>query len=275
MISHLTSYGLEHIFDLTKYFQPFSARTHMLLNANTLSSLEIYKNQTDYTETGSLFWCVDRTKTRFGKRLLRNWVGRPLLDKAMLEARLEAVEEVLERKNANIEKLKTLLGKVQYDLEKGLIRIYYGRANRPELLAILQALRRIASEFPIFSSPSDAGFRSTQLNRAMASLPLIRADVEGFLDVFNHQAAAKDDKYNFFKDELGEYDDIASYKCLIADDEHELNEHLKEIAAALGVKKKVYCTVAGIEYLIEVDNNKKDLSKVPASWIKVSGYVSF
>src|SRR5690606_11730510 len=198
----LTSYGLEHIFDLTKYFQPFSARTHMLLNANTLSSLEIYKNQTDYTETGSLFWCVDRTKTRFGKRLLRNWVGRPLLERTMLEARLEAVEEVLERKNPNIEKLKTLLGKVQYDLEKGLIRIYYGRANRPELLAILQALRRIASEFPTFSSPSDAGFRSTQLNRAMASLPLIRADVEGFLDVFNHQAAAKDDKYNFFKDEL-------------------------------------------------------------------------
>lgn len=271
MIKHLTDYGLEHIFDLTKYFQPFSARSHMLLNANTLSSLEIYKNQTDYTEAGSLFWCVDRTKTRFGKRLLRNWVGRPLLDKKLLESRLAAVEEVLERKNPNIEKLKSLLGKVQYDLEKGLIRIYYGRCGRPELLAILQALRRMASEFPLMENPSEAGFRSEELNRAVSSLPLIRKDVEEFLNVFNHQAAAKDDKYNFFNDEMGDYDDIASYKCLIADDEHELNEHLREIAKALDVKSKKYMTVSGVEYLIEVDNNKKDLAKVPASWIKVNG----
>lgn len=52
MIGHLTEYGLEHVFDLTKYFQPFGARSHMLLNGNTLTSLEIYKNQTDHTGKG-------------------------------------------------------------------------------------------------------------------------------------------------------------------------------------------------------------------------------
>ncbi|KAH0013327.1 DNA mismatch repair protein msh-3, partial [Aureobasidium melanogenum] len=35
MITHLTDYGLEHVFDLTKNFQSFSARSHMLLNGNT------------------------------------------------------------------------------------------------------------------------------------------------------------------------------------------------------------------------------------------------
>jgi DNA mismatch repair protein MSH3 len=81
MITYLSDYGLEHVFDLTKYFQPFSARSYMMLNGNTLSSLEIYQNQTDYTSKGSLFWTMDRTKTRFGQRLLRKWVGRPLIDK--------------------------------------------------------------------------------------------------------------------------------------------------------------------------------------------------
>lgn len=64
MISHMTEYGLEHVFDLTKYFQSFSTRSHMLLNGNTLTSLEIYQNQTDHSSRGSLFWTLDKTQTR-------------------------------------------------------------------------------------------------------------------------------------------------------------------------------------------------------------------
>ena len=128
MITHLTEYGLEHVFDLTKYFQPFGARTHMLLNGNTLTSLEIYHNQTDYSTKGSLFWCLDRTRTRFGQRLLRKWVGRPLLDKSQLNERVAAVEELKDGNGSTIvHRLKNLLSKIKLDLEKTLIRIYYGK----------------------------------------------------------------------------------------------------------------------------------------------------
>ena len=130
MITHLTDYGLEHVFDLTKYFQSFSGRSHMLLNGNTLSSLEIYRNQTDYTTKGSLLWTLDRTKTKFGRRLLRNWVGRPLLDRVRLEERVQAVEEMARGGDGpKLEQLKGLLAKISYDLEKGLIRIYYGKVR--------------------------------------------------------------------------------------------------------------------------------------------------
>lgn len=129
LIKHLSDYRLEHVLDLTKYFQSFSTRSHMLLNGNTLSSLEIYRNQTDYTTKGSLFWTLDRTKTKFGRRLLRKWVGRPLLDKKQLEERIDAVGEMRESRDPKLEKLKELLGKISYDLEKGLIRIYYGKVG--------------------------------------------------------------------------------------------------------------------------------------------------
>lgn len=79
-IDYLTQFGLEHVLHLTKYFTHFSARTHMLLNGNTLANLEIYRNSTNFTEQGSLFWILNRTMTRFGKRMLRKWVGRPLVD---------------------------------------------------------------------------------------------------------------------------------------------------------------------------------------------------
>jgi len=130
MITHMSEYGLEHVFDLTKYFQSFSARSHMLLNGTTLTSLEIYQNQTDHSEKGSLFWTLDRTKTRFGQRLLRKWVGRPLLVQAQLEERISAVEELLQGEStAKVDKVKHLLAQIKSDLEKSLIRIYYGKVG--------------------------------------------------------------------------------------------------------------------------------------------------
>lgn len=128
MIKHLAESGLDHVFELMKYFQSFSARSHMLLNGNTLINLEIYQNQTDFTAKGSLFWTLDRTKTRFGQRLLRKWVGRPLVDKSELEERVGAVEEFLNpERSTTVDRLTRLLSRVKIDLEKVLIRVYYGR----------------------------------------------------------------------------------------------------------------------------------------------------
>ena len=129
MITHMSDYGLEHVFDLTKYFQSFSARSHMVLNGTTLTSLEIYQNQTDHSERGSLFWTLDRTKTRFGRRLLRKWVGRPLLIKTELEDRIGAVEELKSgERTVKIDKIKHALSQIKCDLERILIRVYYGKA---------------------------------------------------------------------------------------------------------------------------------------------------
>ena len=137
MIKQMSAFGLEHVFDLTKYFQSFSARSHMLLNGTTLTSLEIYQNQTDHSEKGSLFWTLDRTKTRFGHRLLRKWVGRPLLMKRDLEERIAAVEELLGGEHTvKVDKIKGLLSQVKNDLEKSLIRIYYGKVRTVPLILV-------------------------------------------------------------------------------------------------------------------------------------------
>lgn len=138
MIKHMEEYGLEHVFDLTKYFQSFSARSHMLLNGTTLASLELYQNQTDHTGKGSLFWALDRTQTRFGQRLLRTWVGRPLLDKSKLEERTSAIEELKGgERSITVDKLKSLMSKIKTDLEKSLIRIYYGKVHNLQSRSLL------------------------------------------------------------------------------------------------------------------------------------------
>ena len=111
-------------------------------------------------------------------------------------------------------------------------------------------------------------FQSPIINDAIAALPTISRDVIGYLDKVNAQAAKEDDKYNFFRDEE-ETDDIDAHKMGIASVEHDLDTH-RAVAAEKVKKKKVeYVTVAGIEYLIEVENTH--LKSVPASWVKISG----
>jgi DNA mismatch repair protein MSH3 len=270
MITHLTDYGLEHVFDLTKNFQSFSARSHMLLNGNTLSSLEIYQNQTDHTEKGSLVFILNRTQTRFGQRLLRKWVGRPLLDQEQLQKRIGAVEEFLDSDRAiPTDRIKNLLAHVRGDLEKSLIRIYYKKCARPELVSVLQTLQKISNEYSHVKVPEDSGFKSPLLAEAIASLPLISEDVISYLERIDLQAAKDDDKYSFFRD-MYETEEITDHKVGIAAVEHDLDEHRTQAAETLKKTGKVnYVTVSGIEFLIEIENIH--LKRVPASWAKISG----
>jgi DNA mismatch repair protein MSH3 len=271
MINHLTEYGLEHIFDLTKYFQSFSTRQHMLITGTTLESLEVYRNSTDHSETGSLIWALDKTQTRFGQRLLRKWIGRPLLDQSRLEERVAAVEELLdEQSTAKVDKLETVLKGIRADLERSLIRIYYGKCTRPELLSTLQTLQKIAVEFQHVKDSGGTGFKSPVISDAVGALPKIGDIVIGYLERINAEAARKDDKYSFFREDH-ETEDITDHKLGIAAVEQELDAHRKDAASKLSKKSSpvTYVTVSGIEYLIEVSNT--DLKHVPASWMKISG----
>jgi DNA mismatch repair protein MSH3 len=110
-------------------FSQFATVTSMLLSANTLANLEIYRNQTDYSVKGSLLWLMDHTKTKMGKRMLRDWIGRPLVNVAMLEERLEAIAELKDDNTLTLEKMKGLLKGQMPDLGRGLSRIQYCRVS--------------------------------------------------------------------------------------------------------------------------------------------------
>ncbi|KAJ8611889.1 hypothetical protein MRB53_037685 [Persea americana] len=269
MINHLSAYKLEHVFDLTRYFQSFSARSHMLVNGNTLNSLEIYQNQTDLSTTGSLFWALDRTKTKFGQRLLRKWIGRPLLDSQRLEERSTAVQELKENgTSAAVQQLEALLGKIRTDLERSLIRIYYKKCGRAELLNVLRTMQTIAKEYAHVESEAATGFESPLLRDAILSLPRIGDDVIAYLNDINAEAAQADDKYNFFR-EAKETEDITNHKVGIVAVEHDLDQFRVQAAQILKRKKIDFVTVSAIDYLIELDNEA--IKHVPASWAKISG----
>jgi DNA mismatch repair protein MutS len=84
----------------------------MLLDANTLRSLEIFDSSTG----ASLLSVIDRTQTSLGGRLLRKWLRQPLLDVAEIFRRQEHVAWFKENSEER-EKLRRILADLK-DLER-------------------------------------------------------------------------------------------------------------------------------------------------------------
>nr|XP_031862964.1 uncharacterized protein CI109_001439 [Kwoniella shandongensis]KAA5530036.1 hypothetical protein CI109_001439 [Kwoniella shandongensis] len=225
--------------------------------------IEIYRNQTDGGIYGSLLWLLDHCKTRMGRRLLREWIGRPLLDVAALRARTDAIEEIMENNTYHMEKLRSLLVNMP-DLVKGLTRVQYGKALPTELATILVGLVRIGSEF----RPDEGEvFKSTLLNNILKTLPKIRDTSRGFLNALNIKEARENNEASLWTDP-DKYLDIQDAKDCISICESELQEHLKEIRRIVKRPALNYVTVSAIEYLVEVP--VRDAKLVPARWVKIS-----
>ncbi|KAG8691841.1 Mismatch repair protein msh3 [Ceratobasidium sp. 423] len=266
LMKHLDSFQLSEVFLKTEFFTSFMNRSHMLVSGNSLHNLEIFRNQTDFTETGSLVWVLNKTKTKFGSRMLRSWIGRPLVDKRILQERVDAVEEILETKELKIERLQLLL-KGLPDLVKGLCRIQYKKATPSELATMLTAWQRIATALDPIPTPKDAGFESDLLNDVAYSLPTLREPLAVIMSQIDLRHARDNNKAELWVDSE-KYPAIDEAKFGILSVESELEDHLKEIRETLKKPNAKYISVSGIDYLIEVRNG--DTKKVPVSWQRIN-----
>jgi DNA mismatch repair protein MutS len=122
----------------------------MALDETTRRNLELMQTirsggrdtQPGHSHTrGSLLGVLDHTRTPMGGRLLRRWLGQPLLDLAQIERRLDAVEACarapLER--AELRDALRNLG----DLERWTNRVVQRIAQPRDLVGIRQALARL------------------------------------------------------------------------------------------------------------------------------------
>ncbi|MDQ0466995.1 DNA mismatch repair protein MutS [Caulobacter ginsengisoli] len=110
----------------------------MAIDPATRASLEIERTLSGQRE-GSLLGCIDRTVTGAGSRLLAARLGRPLLDPAAIEARLDAVQWFVERRRLR-ETLREAL-KGAGDMARALSRLALGRGGPRDLGTLVQGLK--------------------------------------------------------------------------------------------------------------------------------------
>lgn len=125
----------------------------MTLDANTRRNLELTETIRHGTTQGSLLGVLDQTVTPMGRRLLRQWVSKPLLDVEAIRKRQDGVgyffEEGLRR--AEVREALKPLG----DLERLSSRVVGGTAQPRDLVAMRETLARLPGLYGLL--PNDEG----------------------------------------------------------------------------------------------------------------------
>ena len=129
--------GLGQITGLSTY----SAESYMALDVQTQRNLEIFQASRTGAVQGSLLSVIDLTRTAAGGRLLKRWLGQPLLDIKELSQRQDAIEWFSEHTLARARTISQL-GDVA-DLERLTNRVRGSVAIPRELVALRRSLEAI------------------------------------------------------------------------------------------------------------------------------------
>ncbi|MFX1511371.1 MAG: DNA mismatch repair protein MutS [Promethearchaeota archaeon] len=124
-----------------KTLRPYTTADYMIIDAATQRNLELIHNIREGTSRGTLLEIFDHTETAMGGRLLRRWLLQPLIKIKQIEARFNAVSELVSGTFIR-EEIKNLLRKIS-DLERLVSRISYGTANARDLIALRNSLEII------------------------------------------------------------------------------------------------------------------------------------
>jgi DNA mismatch repair protein MutS len=145
--------ALSHL-DRVRYYEQHDA---LILDPVSVRNLELVApifSEESGKNAATVLATVDVTVTGMGARQLRSWLLRPLIDREAIEARLDAVTQLVQQTVVRGEIRKELKG-IQ-DLERLTSRIALGLATPRELLA----LRKSLAQLPVlrnFLTPPPAG----------------------------------------------------------------------------------------------------------------------
>jgi len=138
---------LEQINSLATY----STEAFMTLDAQTRRNLEIFQSSRLGLTSGSLLSVIDLTKTPMGGRLLKKWLGQPLLDMEQLEQRHRAVECFSSLRRAEV---VGMLGRLS-DIERLINRVRSGIANPREVVSLRHSLELVPSLKAVLEEEKD------------------------------------------------------------------------------------------------------------------------
>jgi DNA mismatch repair protein MutS len=119
---------------------PLAFDERMGLDASAVATLELFESS-DGVTSRSLFATLDRTRSPLGARALREALAHPSLDAVELEARWDAVDELVRCQEA-AQTLQAALEEVG-DLERRFARVAMGAAGPREVAALAGGLQAI------------------------------------------------------------------------------------------------------------------------------------
>ncbi len=238
-------------------FEVYRCAQFMSLSASCRRNLELVASARTGERRGSLLWVIDRTRTPAGKRLLKAFIDRPLVDVGEINRRLDAVEEMAGDPVCGA-RMGDALSQIK-DIERMMTRVIYRTVSPRELIAFASAcegLKALKTAASALTSPL-----ASSLCGAIDPLDdLARRVTETISE--NPPALMKDGGY-IKKGFSGEIDEL---RQLVGDSKSYLAELEMRLKEQLGIKnlKVGYNRVFG--YYIEVP--RAFSSSVPDTFVR-------
>lgn len=144
-VRYINETGMNHGVHL-RSVEFYTQSQFMKLDLSAVRNLEICETMRLKTKKGSLLWVMDKTRTAMGKRLIRSWFEKPLMNLKKINLRLDAVEEL--RSDSVLRgEAHEHLGGIK-DVERLMTKVLYASANPKDLVLIAAT----ASKFPLIKN---------------------------------------------------------------------------------------------------------------------------
>ncbi|MBN2046289.1 MAG: DNA mismatch repair protein MutS [Anaerolineaceae bacterium] len=145
-IQNTQSAALELLTSLSAY----QLHEFMTLDAVTRRNLELTETIRSGETRGSLLHVLDHTVTPMGKRMLKQWVSKPLLDIESIEKRQDGIQFMLENGLLRTELRQAL--KSLSDLERLTNRVVSGNAVPRDLVSLRETLQALPEVKALFTN---------------------------------------------------------------------------------------------------------------------------
>ncbi|KAL2920635.1 DNA mismatch repair protein MSH3 [Bienertia sinuspersici] len=290
IMRHLKQFGLERILSCGASFRPHSSNIEMNLSANTLQQLEVLKNNSTGSDSGSLLKIMNHTLTIFGQRLLRHWVTHPLCDRNMIAARLDAVAEIAESAggcnlsigyhllnegnsdaapapnyvHSVLLSVLTTLGQSS-DVQRGITRIFHKTATPSEFIAVVNAILLAAKQLHQLDIEAVQSSLLRNLIQTASSSSLMSFSAK-FLSYLNKEAAEKGDLLNLICAADSQFSEVAEARSQVEVASEKLESLISLYRKQLRMPRLNFMNVSGTTHLIELPSD----AKVPSNWVKVN-----
>ena len=227
------------------------------IDAATRRSLEISRTLRSGSRDGSLLGVIDRTCTPMGSRLLADWTAAPLIDQALIDLRLDAVEELFKDSQLRADVRTTL--KQTFDLTRLLGRIATGRTGPRDLQQVARTLANLPKLKARLTQRKPE--RLTFIEAHLHLCPELRSQLE--LSLADECPLSASDG-NFIREGFDE--DLDSLRQLARGGKEWIAAYQKRQMDETGIQnlKVGYNKVFG--YYLEVTNAHRD--KIPENFIR-------
>jgi len=229
----------------------------MVLDQQTRINLEIFDNYQSSESQANLFKTLNYTKTPMGGRLLKKWLGQPLIDCTSITRRLNAVE-CLVRDITTLDQIESAMADIS-DLERITGKIKFNRANPNDLLSLKHTINESNK---LVDYLDGSGYKDI---RDVCTLSRITTEISNLIE----SAIIPD-----WEGKVGEGKIIKEGFSQDLDKLRQISKNTKDVIVDLEIKEKERTGIKNLRirfnqvfgYFIEI--SKSNLDKVPDDYIR-------